>query len=365
MKPIVRWFFGLLLFTIFVNEQGFSQAKIKFELTRYDFKEIKEEEGLATTIFKFENVGNKPLLIGSVKASCGCTTPIWSRDSVQPGYFGFIKVEYNPLGRPGVFQKDIIVETNGSPAVQKLTILGKVTPRPKGPEDYYPFEEGALRYRTNHLTYGSIEDDETKIESTVLYNQGKQTIKFSKSGSKIPNHLSPKMSKNELAPGDTLTLWVEYNAAERKEYGFVFDNIFLLTNDQEQQMKRINISADIKEHFSSEEKSNPAKANLSTLSVDFGDIIEGEMPTKIIELKNTGKSPLIIRKFSAACSCITLESCENVQPNESCELKITFNSRGRVGDFEKEATLILNAPSQPEYLLEIKGKVIRTKASED
>ena len=354
---VQRLFFvcGMLLLNF-----GFvwSQAKISFEKTRHDFGEIKEEEGVVSTIFKFENTGNKALLLESVKATCGCTTPIWSRDSVAPGYFGFIKVEFNPLGRPGILHKEVIVETNGSPAVLKLAIVGKVTPRPKGPKDYYPFESGNILFRTNHLTYGTILDDAVAIESTILYNNGKQTIKFSKSGSKVPPHLNPKMSKSSLAPGDTLTLWVEYHAALRKDYGFTFDDFFLMTNDPGQQMKRINISANIEEHFTSEQKAVAAKAVVPKTSHDFGILMQGQMPTATFTLKNEGKSTLIIRKLSAACSCVTLEGCKDLEPGESCEIEATFNSRGRIGEFEKEIILILNSPSQTEWRFELKGRIM-------
>ncbi len=362
MNSILRW--GILVVGAFILQWGavYGQAKIKFERIRHDFGEIKEEEGVVATVFKFENTGTKPLLLKSVKATCGCTTPIWSRDSVSPGYYGFIKVEYNPLGRPGILRKEVHVETNGSPSSVKLAIVGRVTPRPKGPQDYYPFEEGSLRFRTNHLTFGSINDDETKTESTILYNQGRKVIKFSKSKSKVPSHLMPKMSKSVLVPGDTLTLWVTYNASARKDYGFTFDNFFLMTNDPNQQMKRINISADIKEHFDKDEKANAPRAKVAKTTIDLGDVIEGEMPTAVFLLQNEGKGPLKIRKFDAGCSCITVKECPEIAVGEEGELKATFNSRGRIGPFEKEIMLIVNSPSQPVWHLSLKGKVVRKKA---
>lgn len=343
---------------------AFGQAKIKFEKTKHDFGEIKEEEGIAETIFKFQNTGNKSLILESVKASCGCTTPIWSRDSIAPGFYGFIKVEYNPSGRPGIFNKEIYVESNSAPGQVQLHISGKVSPRPKGPEDYYPFEEGVLRFRTNHLTFGTLSDDEIKTESTVLYNQGKKTIQFSKSGSKVPGHLKPKMSKSSLAPGDTLTLWISYNAALKKDFGLVQDNIFLMTNDASQPVKRIAVTADIREEFSAEEKAHAGRASFVRTSQDLGLITEGEHPEASFELKNTGKGPLSIRRLSAACSCISLKGCKDLAPGESCEIKMIFDSNGRVGEFEKDAIIILNDPVQDEYHLEIKGKVVRERSGE-
>lgn len=49
-------------------------AKIVFEQTVHDYGTIaKGSEGICT--FKFTNKGKVPLLLSTVKASCGCTTP--------------------------------------------------------------------------------------------------------------------------------------------------------------------------------------------------------------------------------------------------------------------------------------------------
>jgi hypothetical protein len=355
LRPII----AILALPLFFSYAALAQGHAKFAKTRHDFAEIKEETGLASTVFSFENTGTKPIKVLSVKATCGCTTPIWSRDSVMPGSSGFVKVEYNPLGRPGVFAKEILVETDGSPSHISLTIHGKVTPRPKGPEDFYPFEEGSIRMRTNHLTYGSVYDDDTITQSTVLYNQGTKTITFSKSSSKVPNHLKPQLSKMSLAPGDTLTLSVSYVAGSKKDWGFAFDNIYLSTNDVDRPMKRINISADIAERFSAADKAMAPHLSIAKMEIDMGTITDGDMPKAIFEVQNTGKSELIVRKLSAACSCIEAVSSGPLGPSEQGTITLTFNSRGRIGEFEKDAILITNDPNQAVTTLLIKGKVVR------
>ena len=66
--------------------------------------------------FHFKNKGNMPLKIMSVKASCGCTTPKWSQDLIQPGKKGFIKVTFNSAGKEGKVQKTITAYCNTIPA---------------------------------------------------------------------------------------------------------------------------------------------------------------------------------------------------------------------------------------------------------
>jgi hypothetical protein len=108
--------------------------KIKFVEETHDFGNIKEGTQ-ATYEFKFTNTGNAPLILESVQASCGCTTPEWSKDPIAPGQTGKVIATFNSSGRPGTFVKTITVKYNG--AVESntnyLTIKGSVDAAPVAP----------------------------------------------------------------------------------------------------------------------------------------------------------------------------------------------------------------------------------------
>jgi hypothetical protein len=108
-----------------------SGAKIKFEKTEHNFGTIKEGTQ-ATITFTFTNEGDEPLVLNSVRASCGCTTPKWTKEPVAPGQTGEITAIYNSKGRPGNFTKTITVKYNGTEgdATQYLTIRGTVRSAP-------------------------------------------------------------------------------------------------------------------------------------------------------------------------------------------------------------------------------------------
>lgn len=120
-----------LLLTFGANAQ--EKEIVKFEETTYDFGSIKEEDGRVTHVFRFENTNATPISIKNVKASCGCTTPNWSKAPIAPGETAEITVTYNASGRPGKFQKSVTVTlTNGQEDFTKvLYIKGDVIPRPK------------------------------------------------------------------------------------------------------------------------------------------------------------------------------------------------------------------------------------------
>ena len=107
------------------------QADITFAQTTYDFGVIPEKKGVVSHEFVFTNTGDKPLVIQTVTAECGCTTPEYSEAPVAPGKSGKIKVTYNPLGRPGGFTKKVTVRTNGKTRKSYLYVKGVVNPNKK------------------------------------------------------------------------------------------------------------------------------------------------------------------------------------------------------------------------------------------
>jgi hypothetical protein len=95
---------------------------------------------------------------------------------------------------------------------------------------------------------------------------------------------------------------------------------------------------------------------------DFGNkIMEGEIVQHIFKFKNTGKSPLIIRTTQTSCGCTASEfSKEPVAPNADGTIKVTFNSTGKPGDFQKTISVIANTIPNETKLLII-GDVIPLK----
>jgi uncharacterized protein DUF1573 len=89
----------------------------------------------ATYVFEVVNTGQVPLKLDNVQASCGCTTPEWSREAIVPGAVAQIKVGYNAHAE-GAFNKTVTITYNGS-QTKTLTITGDVykTPMTSAPEN--------------------------------------------------------------------------------------------------------------------------------------------------------------------------------------------------------------------------------------
>ena len=107
------------------QEQPSDGPKITFTEQEHNYGTIKKG-GDGNCEFTFTNDGNEPLILSNVKASCGCTTPSWTKEPVMPGQTGTIKVRYN-TNNVGGFTKTITVTSNAinSPRIT-LKIKGKV-----------------------------------------------------------------------------------------------------------------------------------------------------------------------------------------------------------------------------------------------
>jgi hypothetical protein len=92
--------------------------------TTFDFGKVKANKPVNHT-FTFTNTGNGPLVISSVKASCGCTVAEYSKDPIPVNGEGFVKATYNAAAK-GVFTKTVTINANTEEGTVVLTIKGEV-----------------------------------------------------------------------------------------------------------------------------------------------------------------------------------------------------------------------------------------------
>ena len=124
--------YSILLFCLVCSLAAMSQkAVISFEVKTHDFGKVNEKDGNVTYVFNFTNKGKAPLVINRVQASCGCTTPTWTKEPIEAGKKGAITVTYNTSGKSGLFSKTITVYSNDSVPQVVLIIKGEVNPIPQ------------------------------------------------------------------------------------------------------------------------------------------------------------------------------------------------------------------------------------------
>ena len=107
------------------NSVKISMPEIEIDQDYFDFGEIDQDKSIRID-FKLKNIGNAPLLISSVKGSCGCTVPEWPKEVIKQGKETNIKVTFNSGKRQGKQKKTVTLVTNAIPSTRVLTITGTV-----------------------------------------------------------------------------------------------------------------------------------------------------------------------------------------------------------------------------------------------
>lgn len=116
---------------------------VQLKETSYDFGKIQQGRPV-THNFELVNTGKEPLLLENVQASCGCTTPEWSKEAIQPGATSVIKVGYNAASE-GAFNKTITIIYNTN-QTKVLNITGSVY---KGPATSAPVNASLSLLKNN------------------------------------------------------------------------------------------------------------------------------------------------------------------------------------------------------------------------
>lgn len=126
----MKRFFFIAILTFF-SISVFAQTKgpvIKFESLVHDYGTIYQGDN-GSCSFVFKNTGDEPLILSSVRSSCGCTVPKWPSEPILPGQSGTIQVTYDTK-RIGPISKQITVISNATEATVTLSIKGNILQKP-------------------------------------------------------------------------------------------------------------------------------------------------------------------------------------------------------------------------------------------
>ncbi|HEX6427219.1 MAG TPA: DUF1573 domain-containing protein [Niastella sp.] len=141
MKRFVLAIAALITFTgVFAQTAPVATVKkadnfVKFKDVTHDFGKIKQ--GVPVTYsFAFSNITDKPVVIESATASCGCTTPVKPEAPVAKGKEDKITAGFNAAAA-GPFNKTIYVKVAGVDQPMELKITGEVL----SAEEYAKFEK--------------------------------------------------------------------------------------------------------------------------------------------------------------------------------------------------------------------------------
>jgi hypothetical protein len=311
-------------------------------------------------VFEFTNIGGVPLIINDVKASCGCTTPDWSKQPVPPGGKGFVKATFDPSGRPEQFTKTITITSNATdnPTLM-INFSGTVIGKPLSIAKQYRFPMDSLRFLVNYLGFKTLNPGQVKTDTLQFVNNSLSRITVG--AVRVPSFLNVKVLPPIIKPKEMGKLIVTYNSTLRNDWSFLVDYLYLDINGKQDPSYKITITATIEEDFS---KLTPAqladapKIKFDQGLIDFGVAKAGEKLNFTFNYNNLGKSDLIIRKIEKTCNCTSVVSADKlIKAGGAGSIKINFDTQGQSGSVNKAITIITNDPGNRKMILYIRGTV--------
>jgi hypothetical protein len=359
----------LLFFSVLsIGASVLAQPVLKLTVSEHDFGTFKEEAGRQSFDFIVSNTGNAPLVIQNIVASCGCTTPDWTKEPIQPGANGKITAVYDPAGRPGQFNKTLSVYTNSDPNIVVLTIKGEVIAHERTVEELFTFpvpstptDSIRIRFESNHLAFANVKKTEKKIRVMQLINVSKTPIKLE--FDQLPPYLTLRTDPQTLKPGQKGIVEGTYDATKNGAWGNATDMVKMKLNGIVQENVYYYISANLVEDFSSLTKEQLENAPVflpATTTIDLGKI-QGSTPNDVeFKFTNAGKSDLLIRQVRSSCGCTAVQQGPlnvGIKPGQSSSIKATFNSGSYNGKVTKAIYVYTNDPKYSEVVLMLNADV--------
>lgn len=321
---------------------------ITFDRTTHDFGKINEADGRVTTVFTFRNEGMSPLVLSNVRASCGCTTPKWTKEPVEPGQEGQITVTYNPNGRPGHFQKTITVTSNAKEATTKLFIKGEVIPKSVKPTDLFPVKMGKLSLAKDMVDFGDVKKG-AQAQLTLGY-ANQQTAAFTLECKSTADYLVAFPAINsqnvmDIQPNQKGEIQLLLNADLCPEYGPVEMTIYFVVDGEKNDAYAITVKANIVEDFSQMSKQDMDAAPILSIQedIDLGTFAQGKKVKANLPLSNAGTNPLLVRRILNSNKGVVITPAKAIRSGKKGNCRVTIPTDEK-GTFIEPVTVITNDP---------------------
>ena len=321
---------------------------ITFEKTEHDFGKINEDGGRVSVVFNFTNNGMTPLVLSNVKASCGCTTPTWTKEPVEPGKSGAITVTYNPNGRPGRFQKTVTITSNASEATTRVYIKGEVIPKQAKPVEQFNLPVGALSMKSKTLDLGTIKKGEAKHGELEYKNSSKEEHSVDLNPNPASNqYLATQVTLSKAKANEVGKFIFEINTANTKLYGPVETTAYVVVDGKVDKAEayKLTIKANIVEDFSQMTTEQKQQAPIIEVmkEYDLGKIAAGKNHKFVIPVKNNGVTALEIHRAYCNNGDATAKTPRAIKSGKKGAVTVDINTKGlKPGKYDYNIVLISN-----------------------
>lgn len=354
----------LLISLVFSLSAMAQKAVIDFDVKTYDFGKINEADGKVTFVFNFTNKGNAPMVINRVQASCGCTTPTYTKEPIEPGKKGNVTAVYNPEGRPGTFTKTITVYSNASEEQVTLMIKGEVIPRAVSEANPFPVSIGDIAAKQRVVQMNNINKGNAQVRVLEIKNTGKGNVKPVIEN--LPPYVVVKVMPEVLKPNEEGKVTFTVNSKNCPQWGPFNDQVYMVLNGQRKYTEDfvIRIAGNIVEDFSTLTIDQRRKAPIfetKSTTINLGEVKLGTKKVGKFAVTNRGINPLEIRRVINTNKEISVHPFKaSILNGKTAFIMADVNTKTLPeGEYKKSFTVQTNDPDRSFMIFVVQWKVVK------
>ena len=334
-------------------------SAIKWIDKDHDFGVFYETDGPTTGTSRFVNLGPDPVSIFHVRPSCGCTSADYTKQPIAPGDTAVISYTYDPVGRPGKFDKTVKV-TLSDGVQQIIKITGTIIGSPETLASRFPLNGGNMYFSDSFLDMGDVVKGRTPIKifrGYVVVNDS--IIPSIKSDSPAIRFKQTPETLEKFGPGDVVSYTVYFDSEKQEGYGPVeipltitmppagTDGVSSTPTEEATVMLRAVLIPD-PYPFIMSQKGKYASIELNTKLLDLGEI--GSEPFESwFTVTNSGKNDLELLKVFSKCKAITVGDLPKpIKPGKSATVKIMIDPRQLESGPQRQSIEILT--NDPDHV---------------
>ncbi len=355
----------LAFFLISLISQTFAESADKvvaFDRKVYDFGDIALSDGAVNCTFTFTNISNSPIVVHNVVASCGCTTPEWTKQPVLPGKEGVIKARFSNDQGEGAFDKSLTVYFSNINRPVVLRLRGFSHKKEKEIKDMYDVLVGPLGFHKSSFSLGYIDQSSVKEDYARVVNTGKMPVEVKADG--LPDGVEVTFSPSVI-PGkgqSEMHYKIDLSRFNPQLWGRNMFEVKLRINGKIQPTT-LTVNVMVKDNFegmTKDDVGNAPEAVIDKSYFEFGQLRKGEIAEGSFSIRNKGKNTLVLHSIDSQTpgSTIPDEACPiSIPSGQSYNLKVRFDSSkiNGIGETVNVLSVVTNDPGKPVLNLFVSG----------
>lgn len=322
-----------ILITIFCAAATLATAQnttsgLRFSSDTIHLGTIAEDGGSVVALAEATNESAIPMYIDDIVTSCGCTSVGYPREAIAPHQSATIAITFNPLNRPGRFEKEILVKIRDAERDIVLHITGYVQPRERTIDEIYPFDMGGgLRLNATSRAFGYLEQGKEATEHIEFINTSSERITLAIERTHSSGILTTTLPAI-IEPNATGEITLRYTLTESSDiYGTQSDEFYLVV-DGTRSRYRLTTEVIAVDNFDIVDDISAPRCDISKNIIKFGEVNSPNgVLRESITLRNEGGSPLLIRAVESSSKAVVCDilGARSIAPGDVLQLAITLN----------------------------------------